>query len=121
MSSVARCSIYETRPQLCRDYPRIDHWTPSECTYHFSGSDRRGDCSCDVGACCQTPREKGEPGGAPLPAEAGGEPCKYLAWEDRPMEKKGHVALPIVDVMQDTCAALEELLSGPSEKSRGDR
>lgn len=75
---VARCSIYEDRPRLCREYPREDHWRPDECTYSFYNGERIGKCGCGVGACCATPREKGLPGGAHLPSEAGGEPCQYL-------------------------------------------
>jgi hypothetical protein len=32
------------------------------------------------------PREGGEPGGAPLPEIAGGEPCKHLDVVDKPPE-----------------------------------
>lgn len=91
MKTVARCSIYETRPEVCRVYPTVGHWTPPECTFGFNGSERTGECACDVGACCATPREKGEPGGAPLPEIAGGAPCKHLEWvdeeEEEPAEK----------------------------------
>jgi hypothetical protein len=80
--TVARCSIYEKRPKLCKDYPTVSHYMPPECTYHFAGGERRGECSCDEGACCVLPRENGEPGGSPLPEEAGGMPCKHLTWEE---------------------------------------
>jgi hypothetical protein len=95
MKTIARCAIYERRPDICKDYPRLGHWTPAECTYSFPHDDERreGECACEVGACCNTPREGGEPGGAPLPEEAGGEPCKHLTWvdveEDEPKEKIG--------------------------------
>lgn len=93
MNTVARCGIYETRPEICRTYPTASHWTPKECTYTFPyGDDRReGECTCNVGACCATPREGGEPGGTPLPEESGGQPCKHLVWvdveEEAPQEK----------------------------------
>lgn len=89
--TIARCAIYENRPKVCIDYPTVSHYQPPECTYHFVGAERQGECACDVGACCAIPREHGEPGGAPLPEEAGGEPCKHLVWkeveEDEPKEK----------------------------------
>lgn len=80
--SVARCGIYEDRPQICRDYPTAGHYIPPECTYTFPGGDghREGECACGVGACCSVPREGGEPGGTPLPELAGGQPCKHLVW-----------------------------------------
>lgn len=84
---IARCAIYDKRPEVCRKYPTIHHYMPPECTYNFIGSERRGDCSCEAGVCCSIPRENGESGGAPIPAEAGGEPCKHLVWEPV-MEKK---------------------------------
>jgi len=81
--TIARCSIYESRPDVCRAYPTVSHYTPPECTYYFTAEgERHGDCACDVGACCAIPRENGEPGGAPIPKIAGGEPCKYLEWRD---------------------------------------
>jgi hypothetical protein len=73
-----KCGIYEDRPEVCKKYPTVSHYQPSECTYHFMGSERRGECACGESACCSIPRENGEPGGAPLPAEAGGEPCKHI-------------------------------------------
>jgi hypothetical protein len=87
-TSKARCGIYETRPQVCRDYPKIDHYQPEECTFSFVGNERRGECACGVGACCNTPRENGEPGGAPMPSLAGGKPCKHLVWEEESKEKE---------------------------------
>ena len=87
--SVARCAIYDTRPEECRAYPLIDSYSPEECTFSFVGQERRGDCACDVGACCAIPRDGGEPTAKHLPELAGGEPCKHLTWvdEDRPVEK----------------------------------
>ncbi len=90
--TTARCSIYENRPDVCKSYPQIYHYIPEECTFWFAGSDRQGNCNCDVGACCNMPREGGLPGGAPLPEEAGGEPCKYLAWEDMEDKEAGVIA-----------------------------
>jgi hypothetical protein len=95
MKTIARCGIYESRPQICKDYPTVGHWTPSVCTYSFPyGDDRReGECACEIGACCAVPREGGEPGGAPMPEEAGGSSCKHLVWvdveEEEPKEKIG--------------------------------
>lgn len=88
--SIARCGIWENRPQVCRDYPKIDHYMPEECTYAFVGNERQGECACNTGACCNVPREGGEPGGAPMPSIAGGSPCKHLVWVDAPdsMEKE---------------------------------
>ena len=80
--TVARCAIYEDRPKLCKDYPTVSHYIPAECTFYFSGSERRGECACGEGACCALPREGGEPGGSPLPEEAGGSPCKHLKWDE---------------------------------------
>ena len=85
---VSRCSVYERRPKVCVDYPRADHYMPPECTYQFIDGQREGDCSCDVGACCRTPRERGEPGGAALPTECGGLPCRHLVTEE--IEDHGH-------------------------------
>jgi hypothetical protein len=94
---IARCSIYEQRPDMCKKYPLIDSWVPPECTFYFAGEERKGKCACDVGACCAEPREKGEPIGAPLPAIAGGVPCKYLVTEEAPVEKTAaHSPFPIV-------------------------
>lgn len=79
---VGRCGIYEQRPEICKDYPKIDHYMPEECTYTFTGDKRGGSCACDIAACCNTPRENGEPGGAPIPSIAGGKACKHLIWEE---------------------------------------
>ena len=108
---VARCGIYETRPKVCRDYPKVDHYIPPECTFTFVGSERRGDCSCDEGACCSVPRENGEPGGTPLPNVAGGLPCKHLVWEDRDVEKTASVGC---SVEIPTCSICD-LVGGPRD------
>lgn len=85
---VAKCGIYETRPEACRRFPTSGHWVPPECTYTFpDASERQGDCACDVGACCAVPRKDGDPVGAVLSEEDGGLPCRHLTWVDRPMEK----------------------------------
>lgn len=97
---IARCGIYDTRPEICHVYPKVEHYTPPECSYTFDGAERHGECACDVGACCAVPRQGGEPGGVPMPDIMGGQSCKHLVWreEDRPIEKTaGHAALPIVD------------------------
>lgn len=108
MKTVARCQIYEDRPEHCRVYPTAYHYTPQECTFAFPYGDERreGECVCEVGACCALPREGGEPGGAPLPEFLGGESCKYLAWEDQeeptPKEKIGSLydASELLKVLQ---------------------
>lgn len=86
--SVARCGIYEDRPEMCRDYPRIDHWMPSECGFHFAGTERGGACDCGIAACCMAARQNGEPGGAPIPETAGGLSCKHVVWVDEPAEQE---------------------------------
>jgi hypothetical protein len=89
---VARCSIYQDRPKLCQDYPTASHWVPRECTYSFIDGERFGDCSCDVGACCATPRENGQPGGAVIPEIAGGKPCQYLVQAQVEVEEPTKIA-----------------------------
>ena len=89
---VARCSIYPERPNLCVDYPTAGHYTPPECTYTFVDGERFGECACDVGACCASPREMGMPGGAPLPSEAGGKPCQYLTSQEIEVEEPIKIA-----------------------------
>lgn len=108
---VARCGIYDRRPQVCRDYPKLDHYMPEECTYTFNGNEKRGECNCGIAACCNLPRQNGEPGGVPLPSIAGGQACKHLVWEDteEPIEKKAS------DQTQDVRMDLQELVRGPSD------
>jgi hypothetical protein len=107
----ARCGIYDKRPQVCRDYPKVDHYMPEECTFTFSGNERHGECACGVGACCSSPRENGEPGGAALPALAGGKPCKHLVWDEAEAasEKKASVETRVVQ------PDLYGLVGGPSD------
>ena len=76
--TIARCTIYSSRPKCCREYPEEGSWRPEECTFAFIDGSRIGKCDCGIGACCAIPREKGMPGGAQLPEEAGGSPCQYL-------------------------------------------
>ena len=109
---IARCGIYETRPEVCRVYPKVDHYIPSECTYTFAGPERGGDCSCNVGACCSTPREGGEPGGTPMPNVAGGEPCRHLIWVYREVEK---TASTDCAVEQPTNCSICDLVGGPRD------
>lgn len=106
---IARCGIYESRPQVCRDYPKVDQFMPEECTYTFVGSERRGDCACNIGACCNLPRTGGEPDGAPLSALAGGKACKNLIWVDAPEEK---TASGLVQLPSRPCG-LSDLVGGP--------
>ena len=107
---IGRCSIHETKPPVCVEYPKADNYIPPECTYTFPGGEREGQCACDVAACCASPREDGEPGGAPMPGISGGLPCKHLVWEeeDRPVEKTAEQSiLPIVGV--------SDLVGGPRD------
>jgi len=78
------CSIYEHRPQMCRDYPTPESYTPPECTYYFTAEGRKGSCDpyCQA-ACCLIPRVDGVPEAPPLPMSEGGRPCKYLIVADR--------------------------------------
>lgn len=81
------CSIHKDRPQVCKDYPQVDHYLPDSCGYYFSGREKKGCCYLDCQAsCCSLPREGGKPGGAPLPEVAGGEPCIHLEVVDDPPE-----------------------------------
>lgn len=109
--TVARCGIYESRPQVCKDYPKIDHYMLEECTYKFLGDKRSGECACNVGACCNSPREGGEPGGTPLPFIAGGKPCKHLVWESKPLDKEAEDPMIISSGSTD----LYELVGGPCD------
>jgi len=80
------CGIYDKRPEVCRQYPNRYSYMPDSCGYFFSDK-REGCCYLECqAACCMEPREGGEPGGAPLPDIAGGEPCKYLISVDEPPE-----------------------------------
>lgn len=82
------CGIYEKRPDVCKTYPRANSYQPDSCGYFFSGDGtRQGRCEeeCDS-SCCRLPRQGGEPGGAPLPEVAGGEPCKYLEYTEVEVE-----------------------------------
>jgi hypothetical protein len=107
---IARCSIQDNKPDICKKYPTIDHYMPPECTYTFVGDKREGKCECNVGACCNVPREGGLPGGAPMPSIAGGKPCKYLVWVNVMDEEKEKE-----DAMGGafTAADLERLVGGP--------
>lgn len=98
---VGRCAIHETKPQVCVDYPKPDSYVPPECTYTFPSGERSGICGCDVAACCASPREGGEPGGAPMPQISGGEPCRHLVWEeiDAPVEKTASQSPPVVSLL----------------------
>jgi Fe-S-cluster containining protein len=109
---IAQCSIYENRPDVCKQYPQVYHYVPEECTYWFAGSERVGRCKCDVGACCNIPREGGLPGGAPLPEEAGGAPCKYLTWDE--VSEKEAADRPILASQNDWVADLEAMVDGDS-------
>ena len=110
VKTIARCSIYENRPEVCKKYPEIYHYIPEECTFWFAGPERHGSCACEVGACCSVPREGGLPGGSPLPEEAGGAPCKYLTWKDE--EEKTAGVIPTASNSLDWVVDLERWGSG---------
>jgi hypothetical protein len=91
MSVVGRCSIYEKRPQFCRDYPQPLHYLPEGCTFKFLGDKRAGECHaecCQEKCCCAIPREGGEPEGIAMDEFAGGLPCKHLVWAEAEDEMK---------------------------------
>jgi Fe-S-cluster containining protein len=105
---VAKCGIYEKRPEVCRKYPTIDHYIPPQCTYYFAGTERRGECSCGESACCAVPREGGEPGGAPIPEIAGGEPCKHIVYEEVFIKEAADDE--VIDTQSDAYGDLEDAL-----------
>ena len=77
------CDIWDDRPKVCRVYPTRSSYMPDSCGYYFTAEGRKGSCYMECqGACCALPRQNGEPGGAPLPELAGGEPCKHLVDSD---------------------------------------
>lgn len=85
MTHIARCGIYTNRPKFCRDYPTAKDAIPAACTFRFLGDKREGTCQpevCQEQACCNWPREGGEPEGAPCTLEEGGKPCKHMKWEE---------------------------------------
>jgi Fe-S-cluster containining protein len=85
-----KCGIYNDRPEVCRIYPKVDQWIPPECTFYFTGGVRNGDCSCGTSACCEVPRVGGDPGGAPMPREAGGLPCRHIVVEEEEKTAQEH-------------------------------
>ena len=90
------CCIHDSRPDVCRNYPRHDSYMPDTCGYRFTGGKRKGGCYLECqAACCMLPRQDGEPGGAPLPEIAGGTPCKHLIDVDTPPEGA------LVDIPED--------------------
>ena len=86
MTTKTYCSIYERRPELCRNYPTVYHYVPPECTFWFAGDRRTGKCECNASVCCALPRENGEPEGKPMIGVSGGLPCKYLAYREEGKE-----------------------------------
>lgn len=105
MTRVAICSIYKDRPRQCEDYPQPGHYRPNACTFWFDDEgERQGECASECGAtCCAIPREGGEPGGAAMPAIAGGAPCKHLTYLDT--TKEAMAAL----TSRETSAAIRDL------------
>ena len=91
MTHCVRGTIYEKRPQFCRDYPTKDDMMPAACTYRFLNGERSGTCQpevCQENACCNWPREGGEPEGVPRSELEGGSPCKHMEWVEVEAEKK---------------------------------
>lgn len=111
--SVARCSIYENRPEICRVYPKVDHYIPPQCTYYFKGEERQGSCACNDGACCASPRKDGEPGGVPMPQVAGGLPCKHLVWEESEQEKTAEPTVKTASQQESAVDVLERCIYDP--------
>lgn len=112
MACVGSCGIYKSRPQFCRDYPRVQDFVPPGCTFHFVGQERRGSCQpkeCGNEICCAWPREGGEPEGTSLDSLAGGEPCKHLKWEELDAEKTASVDDP-ESVDLETSVLINEFL-----------
>jgi len=106
---IARCGIYGSRPQFCKDYPQLGDAMPSSCTFHFEGDVRRGSCmpeKCLEHACCNWPREGGVPDAPAQDAESGGRPCKHLVWADKEEAKTASADL----AEYDPCEAHQLLL-----------
>jgi hypothetical protein len=82
------CSIYDTRPDMCRRYPEAGSFVPESCGFYFPGDGtRQGRCEPECGAsCCKLPRMNGDPDGAALPEAAGGIECRYLTWSEDPVQ-----------------------------------
>ncbi len=110
-TDVVRCAIYGRRPGICKRYPEVDHYIPSECTYYFQGSERKGDCSCDVGACCAIPRMAGMPGGAPMPAISGGRSCEHLVWEKKEDSKEKKAGATLIASQSRACKDFQDELT----------
>lgn len=90
MACYGICGAYDRRPKFCQDYPQVHDFVPPGCTFHFIGSERRGECQpkvCGQNNCCAYPREGGEPEARSLDAMAGGLPCKHLVWVEEPLQK----------------------------------
>jgi len=86
------CGIYEERPEVCKKYPESGSYVPESCMYYFADGERKGGCDPDCNAsCCFLPRQGGEPGGAPMPEIAGGEPCKHITYVDEHPSRAGAV------------------------------
>ena len=90
MGRIAQCAIYDERPRECQEYPQPGHYRPNACTFWFDDDGgRHGECASEcAGTCCAIPREGGEPGGAAMPALAGGEPCKHLTFVEEDMDQQ---------------------------------
>lgn len=87
---MARCGCYSDRPAFCREYPKEADVRPGACTIRFLNGEKVGSCQpevCQDQACCNWPRENGDPEGAAATRTEGGKPCRFLKWEDAPEEK----------------------------------
>jgi hypothetical protein len=112
---IARCAIYDKRPQMCVEYPKLESYIPPECTFSFIGERREGLCACEIGACCAVPRVDGEPTNPSLPEEAGGLPCKYLVWVEQELEKAAEVEKLSSATQHYSSDDVYALVRGPDE------
>lgn len=97
------CGIYKDRPELCKKYPVAESYVPPSCGFFFDGAGwRHGRClpECEA-SCCKLPREKGEPGGAPIPEISGGLPCRHLVETEKDVEFSGSEPVAVEGVPSD--------------------
>lgn len=113
MACIGRCGAYSSRPQFCKDYPRITDFIPPGCTYYFHNGKRMGSCqpeSCQENNCCSYPRENGDPEAKSLDSLAGGLPCKHLKWEETNDMEKDADGFEITNFQEKTASLIAEVL-----------
>jgi hypothetical protein len=76
---VCSCAIQENKPPHCQQGPLESSRMP-DCGYTFRENIREGKCR-RCGACCATPRHKGDPVWFFDPGPEG-KPCKFLIVEE---------------------------------------